>query len=380
MTLLTMLYRPSLLKLEALRDKLKALDIRKYPGENITLFTHDASKLVCEIRMNFMKNSTVDDLTTVALTGLHACSEELIRIKVRTISMDNDVNGFESGIGNQKADALEVLQEMEDMYRVLVNLKAYAPAQQLEKKPPTLSGYQASTPDALVQDRTASRNTRRNAGAARPPGQCWDCGSTDHFRGDPKCTKTLVSPATPHPPRHGLDDATAAKVTELAAAKLTSMPPRENILDEAEYSIAVEGKIVAKYCRHCGRFVKGDSQHFTKDHTGLRTRFPYKAPAATTPPSTLPSALSPTVRFAPTVSAALANLSHGVPPPNVPTIDSTAYLFRHQSGTNYDFSSMTTQANVARMSLPEVPDSDDDDFMSFDDDSLHSILVNEFGG
>lgn len=361
MTLLTMLYRPSLSKLEELRDKLKSLDIRKYPGENITLFCHDASKLVCEIRMNFMRTSTVDDLTTVALTGLHGCSEELIRIRVRTISMDNDVNGFESSVGNKKADALEVLQQMEDMYRVLVNLKAYAPAQQLEKK--VLPAFQGST-DKLIQDRSAGRSTGGGSGGARTPGTCWDCGSKDHFRGDPKCTKTHSAPVpegvttATTPPRHGLDEATSAKATELANAKLLSMPPRENIPDDAEYSVAVEGKIVAKYCRHCGRFVKGGSQHYTKDHTGLRNRFPYKDPVASSPP--------------PAIQASLASLHPlNAAPTEVPTIDSHAYLFRHER-PNYDFSSMagpTTQANAATVSwndpLDDLLDSDDaDDILS----------------
>jgi uncharacterized OB-fold protein len=381
MTLLTMLYRPSLSKLEELRDQLKGLDIRKYPGENITLFCHDASKLVCEIRMNFMKHSTVDDLTTVALTGLHGCSEELIRIKVRTISMDNDVNGFEGSVGNKKADALEVLQQMEDMYRVLVNLKAYAPAQQIDKKS-TVTAYQASTDSGhLVQDRTASGTGRSHA---RPQGVCWDCGSKDHFRGDPKCTKTPVvatstSPAAATsvgsslpltPPRHGLDDATAAKATELATAKLLTMPPRENITDEAEYSIAVEGKIVAKYCCHCGRFVKGGRQHYTKDHTGLRNRFPYKGPAPSAPPSSTPS-----------VTASLANVNPNMVEPitSFPSIDSHSYLFRHQERTNYDFGSMGgPTAQVAR--LASLHDQTNEIVDSEDEDNLFSILVNEFGG
>jgi len=45
------------------------MPIRTYPGENVTLFVQDATKLVREIKMNFMINSTVPDLTTVALSG-----------------------------------------------------------------------------------------------------------------------------------------------------------------------------------------------------------------------------------------------------------------------------------------------------------------------
>jgi hypothetical protein len=115
MTLLTMLYRPSLSKLKELHEKLEALNIRTYPGKNVTLFCHDASKLVCKIRINFMQNAGMEDLTTAALTGLHNSSEELLRLKVRQISMDNDVNGFDSSFGNTKSDALAMPQQVEDM-------------------------------------------------------------------------------------------------------------------------------------------------------------------------------------------------------------------------------------------------------------------------
>jgi hypothetical protein len=234
MTLLTMLYRPSLSKLKELRERLEALDIRTYPGENVTLFCHDASKLVCEIRMNFMRNAAVDDLTTAALTGLHHCSEELLRLKVRGISMDNDVNGFESAIGNKKADALEVLQQAEDMYRVLVNMKAYAPAKQVDKKG-TPTAYQAAAdPSKLLQNRAAVGS----GPPKRPTGVCWDCGSKDHFRGDPNCKGSSAigtgggatgdGPSATTPPRHGLDAATVVKVAEESAVLFRTMPPRKH--------------------------------------------------------------------------------------------------------------------------------------------------------
>jgi hypothetical protein len=383
MTLLTMLYRPSLSKLKELRGQLEALDIRTYPAENVTLFCHDASKLICKIRMNFMKNQSVDDLTTIALTGLHHCSEELLRIKVRTISMDNDVNGFESGVGNQKADALDVLQEAENMYQVLVNMNAYAPAKQVEKKA-GLSALQAAIALQASLDK-GKLGQDRNAGGTggtgrRATGVCWDCESKDHFRGDPSCPKQAAGAGTPpggvaRPSRHGLDDATSAAVAAQSAIMLKDMPLREHIPDTAEYNIVVGGKIVAKYCRHCDRFVKGSSQHYTKDHTGTRNVFAYKGP----PPTAPVPLLAP-----PAMVAALANLSP-VPPVDLTALPkvSTAFLFRHQAPTNYDFGSMGSMgssvphANVAQVSfesrLNDILDSDDPD-------TLLAALGNEYGG
>jgi len=70
MTLLTKLYRPSQSKIESLKDKLKSLDIRKYPGENVTTFVQDASKLVREIRMNFTSNCNVPDCQVYGSLGV----------------------------------------------------------------------------------------------------------------------------------------------------------------------------------------------------------------------------------------------------------------------------------------------------------------------
>lgn len=150
MAMLLMIYRPSQSKIEALRRQLGALDIRKYPAEDISLFCLDASKLVREIKMNFMEGVIVNDLTTVALKGLIHCSDELIRFKVKTISMENDVNGFGGTLGNKKADALQTLRDITAMHRVIKNMaEPDAPSAN-----PKVSAYQASTGDQLVQDRT----------------------------------------------------------------------------------------------------------------------------------------------------------------------------------------------------------------------------------
>ena len=78
------------------------MPIRTYPGENVTLFVQDATKLVREIKMNFMINSTVPDLTTVALSGLTLSSNNWLLQRVHTIRINNDVNGFGKALGGTK--------------------------------------------------------------------------------------------------------------------------------------------------------------------------------------------------------------------------------------------------------------------------------------
>jgi len=64
------LYRPSQSKIRVLCNNLEALTLTAYPAENVSLFCHNASKIVQEITMNFTIEDEVPDLTTSALKGL----------------------------------------------------------------------------------------------------------------------------------------------------------------------------------------------------------------------------------------------------------------------------------------------------------------------
>ena len=120
MTLLTKLCCPSQSKIESLKDKLKNLDIRKYPWENVTTFVQDASKLVREIRMNFTSNSNVPDLTTTTLSGLILSSDDFLLSQVQTLRVNSDVNGFGGILGSfQAKDPIAALQTIDDLYRAL---------------------------------------------------------------------------------------------------------------------------------------------------------------------------------------------------------------------------------------------------------------------
>ena len=70
MVIINKRFRPSLANGRVLLDRLGFLDIRKYPGENVTLFVQDATKIVREIQMTFMSSNPMPELTMTALTGL----------------------------------------------------------------------------------------------------------------------------------------------------------------------------------------------------------------------------------------------------------------------------------------------------------------------
>jgi len=223
------------------------------------LFVQDAVKLVREIKMNFMMNSTVPDLTTVALSGLTLLSDDLLLQRVCTIHINNDVNGFGKALGGAKTyEAIEALIDIDELYRVLVNQDDYSPARDTRAR--ALQGA-ASPSTTLVQNRAA---TGRSSASGR---RCWECNSADHVRSDcPRLraqsmtgTSTTASSSQASTSgscgtgrtnrvNHGLDEATSLKVSEMACEKLLTMPARANIPDSIQYTIVINGAVVAKYC------------------------------------------------------------------------------------------------------------------------------------
>ena len=81
-------------RVEGLTNKLKALSILDYPGENILSFQHDASKLVRDIMMCFMQPDQVPQLTLHAIRGLQYSSCEFVRSSVFAMMVDCDVSGY----------------------------------------------------------------------------------------------------------------------------------------------------------------------------------------------------------------------------------------------------------------------------------------------
>jgi hypothetical protein len=73
--ILLRLYRPSFSKVQVLKEQLRNLKLRDFPGENVTSFVQKANAIILEMKMNFMKPDEVPDLVSVALTGLLTASD-----------------------------------------------------------------------------------------------------------------------------------------------------------------------------------------------------------------------------------------------------------------------------------------------------------------
>ena len=327
-------YRPSISRISKLKNELGSLSINKFPAENVSAYVTKAVAIIREIKLNLLDDRPIPELTTIALKGFNTSTDPYFQSKARDYSIASDVNGFDSTLGNKQLDAIATLNELDDLYRILHNQGNYGPALQISKtgRPAAFQAQTKDTPQygALQQDRSASKTNHSNGGS---------------------------KPFSKEPPRHGLDDATNVKVIELIKAKLPTLPPREHIKDSDEYTISVSGKILAKYCRHCGRFSKGASAHFTTEHQGTR-RFPYKSPGsdASGAPAPAPAPVpAPATSDTPTAGGYLGALQ---PPLNVPTVDSST-LFH--TPVSYDFGTM---ASIDPSDL-DLSDSDTQALLSF---------------
>lgn len=56
-----------------------------------------------------------------------------------------------------------------------------------------------------------------------------------------------------------------AKTIAAAKKKMETMLPREQVPDDAQHTVTIDGTVTAKYCRHCGGFMRGKKAHFTPD-------------------------------------------------------------------------------------------------------------------
>ena len=304
-------YKPDLNKLRDIVKQIEALSITKMDAQNVTEFKLICGGLVREAQMNFTSADPVPDLAIKALLGLTSSTcPDFRAIVVKTLRELSQP-------GNQDAKSaiktLDLLDVMEHEYLTLKNMGLYPPAKKPTSEETKYKAMQAKVSylekemTKLSQDRTAASSTG-NSNKKKVPAhiKCHICGgnhyanqhhkfansgsssnSTASTDGSSTGSSTNSSGGSSSNgsnskrgvPTHGLSDEVNKKCNELIKEKLKSMPSREQIPDDTQYCIEVDGKTVAKYCRHCGRFSKGSSQHFTSEHKGQR-KFPYKGSSA----------------------------------------------------------------------------------------------------
>lgn len=173
------------------------------------------------------------------------------------------------------------------------------------------------------QDRSANSSGGTRANGGRGGIICHSCQGAGHKRGDPECPNAGK-------PRHGLDEEQSEQINDLAKLNLELMPPCAFCKDDDKFNVSLSGNVVAKCCRHCGRFTKGSTAHCTCEHTGTQNLFPHQGSANGAPaPAPAPAPAAPTPASAP-ASANLAAFPSGLDLLSVPVVDNGA----HTSITN----------------------------------------------
>ena len=326
-------YRPSPEKVKDLTDKLEAMDLRKFPGENVTLFVQEATRLLTEIKMNLTMENQCPTLLNSALQGLAKGTDVFFVNEVKRISITSTAaNTFTSAA---PADPLpstvqveEKLDELEELYQRLMERKSYDPGRQTPAPDSRLQALQAQITQ-LQQDRSARSTTGNSSnggtGGTGSKDGCHHCGAPDHFKKHcPLYRKEQNLKVS------GLTEDEWKELTTQMKAKEAEIKNWSHIPDDANLVIMMKGKVVAKGCRNCKRYTRGTSMHSTVEHKG-RNKVPYKAPDGASAPAPGPG---------PALSASLAHTP--APAPRVSFADNVVSgpMLRASPRTTYDFSNM----------------------------------------
>jgi hypothetical protein len=417
MLLLTKVYPSSYTKVRGLIQELEKLNIKEVPGENITTLVQKASDLIREIQMNFLRQDQIPDLCVSALKAFKPSSHEFVRfyvtekmLKVNKLIMSpgsaalgssTNVTSTSGATMPDDLDPLKMLQGIEELYITLKQQNNYPPGEQpvADKKLSAMQGEVKKLKKQmaeLTQDRSAS-STGGGGGSSKGPVknkkgelvECYKCkgnhykkdcpelaasdteatsdtsSSNSSRRGSKKGKRSPKKDSDPKLAGSGLTHEVDKKTSDAIKIKLESMPARENVPDDAKYTITIDGNVTAKYCRHHGKFMRGKAAHFTADcRLPEERRVPFQARAAGNMASASPEA-SPSPSPAPSLE---------------PSGPANHHLIQCSPRTYYDFSNMhRIEAPETNLAVIEEDDLDsDEEEVSFG--GWFQTLSKDYGG
>jgi hypothetical protein len=276
-------YRRSEAKVEAIVKKIEALNIRDFPGQNVTQYKAQCDMLLDELAMNLPVGQNVPTLRTKALHGLTQSTYPFFHGKVIEKTMESNPLAMNTStvLGVKMA-----LREMNDLYLELMEHQSYPPGNQPAKEEVHLKAMQAEVKSLkdeltkLTQDRSATSTVGNKSKSRWPRSQSTDSNGSNDSDSKPSGIlkdskysssdkKVQFDKKLPNPQgTNGLSAEESEKLTALIKEKLTTMPNFDEIPDDKVYTIDLDGKKVATFCRKCRRFTRGTKQHSTQEHKG----------------------------------------------------------------------------------------------------------------
>jgi hypothetical protein len=318
-------YRQAESKVESVLKQIEKLNLREFPGQNVTSYKQKLDELLSELDMNLPMDEKVPGLRNKALKGLSQCTFDFFRNHV----LQQLIKPGSATINDVK----DAVKELDILYLTLMEQDNYPPGVKAIPEDAKVLALQAEMKylktemTKLHQDRSASSTKGTSPG----PSILRNSDKTVQFKSDQDDTTANSSKPSPRTPKpNGLSDAVNAQLTSLIKEKLLTMPKFSEIPPDAIYTIEIDNKTVSTFCNKCHRFTRGTSQHTTQEHKGPSMRAKgymtalNSSSSATgdsdTGSSMAMAALAPIQ--APTSSYALyAPSSHGIPTGDVPTSD-----------------------------------------------------------
>ena len=287
---LSLVYRHTESKVEKILKQLEALNLRDFPGQNVTQYKQRADVLLNELEMNVLQGQVIPTLRTKTLKGLTTSTFSFFQNKIIEMTMETSIGSSSSTIDAVK----KTLREVQQMYLTLLEQDNYPPGKQPTKpEDPKMKGLQAQVSKLsadvtkLSQDRTANTDGSRNRNNSnwKANATCHKCGKKGHISTDPECPeyekkangilkqskysdkdKTVSFQKNP-PGTNGLDADTNTKVSKLIKEKMSEegFDPKKIGKDEV-IELKLDGQVVAIFCKTCRRFTRGDKRHSTAEH------------------------------------------------------------------------------------------------------------------
>jgi hypothetical protein len=260
-------YRQAESKVEAVLKLIEKLNLRDFPGQNVTSYKQKLDEYLTELEMNLPHNEKVPGLRNKALKGLTHCTFDFFRNQV----LQKLITGEAATVNDIK----DIVKELDTLYLTLMEQDNYPPGLKAIPEDAKVLALQAEMKHLhtemtkLHQDRSASSTKSATPGSSI----LHTSDKKVKFQNDQEGASTSSNqPSSRTPKPNGLSEEVNAKLTALIKAKLPTMPKFDEIPVDATYTIDIDGKTVATFCNKCHRFTRGTSQHTTQEHKGPNMR------------------------------------------------------------------------------------------------------------